>query len=409
MTADRFDDLLARALAAGAIPPEATEDERARLASLLQAGAVLEQAGARTHLEASAAMPAARARFERFLAGERQRALPAAPPRPRRGFLGRILHPNRGLLLAGGAVAVGLIAIVGVFAGESLVTGTDTASAQVLMPNDYVQVQGVVKSITPQGSTTLVELQSEFADVKLVVSPDTSVVNGSGGQVSDIKAGEMLLVGGLVNPDQTVAAQTVAVSAQKQAAPQQSRLQALKKFMPNLQGRVILLAVSKDGSTARVLIQAPNGTRYIVNVYPRTAERLLTASSTVIGANVLVSEGEVPNDGIFALSESATPAAASGCPVTAATSRPAFVGVCGVIAARMGNVIFVIDANRVTHRVVITAQTRFLLGESGLTRASVREGKSVVGHTIAVTGGYGADGRVIANVVVVGKLFSPAR
>lgn len=409
MTADRFDDLLARALAAGAIPPEATEDERARLASLLQAGAVLEQTGARTHLEASAAMPVARARFERFLAGEPQRALPAASGQHPRGFFGRLLHPNRGLLLAGAAVAVGLIAIVGVFAGQSLVTGTDTASAQVLMPNDYVQVQGVVKSVTPQGSTTLVDLQSEFADVKLVVSPDTSVVNGSGGQVSDIKAGEMLLVGGLVNSDQSVAAQTVAVSAQKQAAPKQSRLQALKKFMPNLQGRVILLAVSRDGSTARVLIQAPNGTRYIVNVYPKTAERLLTASSTVIGANVLVSEGEVPNDGIFALSESATPAGASGCPVTAVTSRPAFVGVCGVIAARKGNVIFVIDANRTTHRVVITTQTRILLGESGLTRVTVREGKSVVGHTIAVTGGYGADGRVIANVVVVGKVFTPAR
>ena len=419
MTTSRFDALLAQALATGTIPAEATAAERGELEPLLRTGAILEQAGATAAEEASTAMPIARARFERFLAAQAETA--AAPAvatfPPRLGFFGRLIHANRGLLLAGGAVAIGLLAVVAVLGSQSFLTGTDTADAQVLTPDDFVQVQGVVSSVSLSNGVRTVTLQSEFGNVSIVLSDQTSIVEDQADAAPNlIAAGDRVLVGGIVGTDRSISAQTIAVTAMQTAPPKQSKAQQLKKLLPNLAGRVVLLAVANDGQSAHVLIEAANGKRYNIDVDAATAARLLTASSTVLGTNVSVNEGATPNDSIFGLTLSGpaatTPVAgstpstsAAGCPLVAA-ARDGFAGVCGVIVARDSNVLSVVDSSGQVHRVVIRATTRILLGESGLTVKSIRQGDTVIGHTIVVSGGLdGPNGRIVADLVVVGKQF----
>ena len=82
MTPDRLDDLLGRSLDTGAIPADATPEERAELAPLLARGAELRQNGSIVRTEADASMPTARARFQRHL--EAQRPSPAPMPVPDR-------------------------------------------------------------------------------------------------------------------------------------------------------------------------------------------------------------------------------------------------------------------------------------------------------------------------------------
>ncbi|MGH2632683.1 MAG: hypothetical protein ACRDG3_04665, partial [Tepidiformaceae bacterium] len=288
--------------------------------------------------------------------------------------------------------------------------------AQVLVPDDFVQVQGVVSAIAvPNGVRTLT-LQSEFGAVDVALSDQTSIVQDeTGTEAGPLAVGDTLFVGGVVGGDKSVAAQTVAVTAVQAKPPRQSKALQLKKLLPNLQGRVVLLAVSNDGRSAHVLIEAANGTRYNIDVDAAAAARLLTASATALGARVSVTDGTTPNDGIFDLTldtageatpgPGSTPAVASpaGCPLVPA-ARAGFAGVCGVIVSREGNVLNVEDGSRTIHKVVIRVTTRILLGESGLTAKSIRQGDTVIGHTIVVSGGLdAANGRIVADLVAVGK------
>lgn len=413
MTIDRFDALLARALATGLIPEEATEAERAQLEPLLRTGAILEQAGARTNREASASMPIARARFERFLVAETQKATPSpSAATPRAGFFSRIAHANRGLLLAGGAVAIGVVAVLAVFGSQAFLSGTQTADAQVLVPDDFVQVQGIVTAVANPGAAETLTLQSEFGKVTVALSESTSIVeDGSGAAPGSIAVGDTVVVGGVVGSGSDVAAQTIAITAMQAKPPRQSKALQLTKLLPNLQGRILVLAVASDGQSAHVLLEAANGTRYYFAVQPEAAARLLTASATALGARVSVTNGVNPNDSIFDLdlepAASSTPAPgaseASSCPRVSA-AQPAFAGVCGVVLSRQGNVLDVVDSSHVVHKVVIRPSTRILLGESGLTARAIRAGDSVIGHAIVVSGGLeGSTGRVVADLVVVGK------
>jgi hypothetical protein len=416
MTTDRFDSLLARALATGTIPPEATAAERAELEPLLRTGAILEQAGAETAREASTSMPIARARFERFVVAESQKAgLGGVAARPtRRGIFGRLAHSHRGLLLVGGAVAVGLVAVIAVFGTQSLFSGTETADAQVLVPDDFVQVQGVAGSVSLVDGVRTVTLQSEFGNVSVLLSADTSVVRDQTNATSDsIKPGDSLLVGGVVGAGDAVDAQTVAVTAAQSSPPKQSKALQLKKLLPGLRGRIVLLAIANDAKSAHVLIEAANGKRYNVNVDAATAGRLLTSSANALGASVSVNDGASPGDDVFGLtvdgSDGAGTSLSNGCPLVS-EARPGFAGVCGVIVARKGNVLSVMDSSRTLHEVSIRPATRILLGESGLTAKSIRQGDTVIGHTIVVTGGLDASGsRIVADLVVVGKKFDRAQ
>jgi hypothetical protein len=404
----RTDDLLARALSSGEIPPEASEAERAELAPLLAAAARMKPNRASIEREAAAAMPIARARFERFVETRHQQAAPLFAEAPRGGFLGRLVRGNRLALSLGGAVAVAAIAIVALFGSQALLSGTETANA--LSADDYVQVQGVVSSATTSGDQQTVLVNSELGAVTVLLSPSTSTVDETNPDgAASLKAGDTVLVGGVVTavtPRREIAASTVAISQASIAAPRQVKLKELKKLLPNLQGRIGVLSVAKDGHSARVLIEAASGERYIVRVDGATAEALLRRSSTAIGTEVSVSDGDVPNDGVFALEEVGTAGGASAAPsAVPGAARPglAFAGVKGVIAGREANVVEVIDADRKTVLVTIRANTRILFADSGLTLADIGRPGPLMGHTVAVSGGIDArTGRISADVIVIG-------
>lgn len=328
---------------------------------------------------------------------------------PRRGFLGRMLMGNRLVMSLGTAVAVAAIAIVAVFASQGLLSGTETANA--LSADDYVQVQGVVSSATTSGDQQTVQLSSELGPVTVLVSPDTSTVDETTPNgVAALKAGDTVLVGGLVtavSPTREIAASTVAISQASATPPTQVKLKVLKKLLPNLQGRISVLSVAKDGKSARVVIVAASGERYVVRVDGKTAESLLQGAATAVGAEVSVNDGAVANDGVFSLTVVGAPGRPSA---VSGAARPGltFAGTKGVIVGREANVLQVVDADRKVVLVTIRANTRILLGTSGLTLADVgRAGQGlVIDHTVAVSGGIDArTGRIDADVIVIGPKF----
>ncbi len=419
----RIDDLLQQAIVTGAIPPEATEAERAELAGLLGGAAALRTGRRDMEAEADATMPIARARFERFLAAQ-PGAVASRPvtvaSRPHPGILARVFRAHRGLALSGAAVAIGLLAVVALFGSQALLSNTDTASAQVLSADDYVQVQGVVRSSTTNGDQRTVALDSPVGLVQVTLASDTSVVDDQNAvDASTIKPGDQLLIGGVALNNHAIAAHTVAVSQPTNAALRRVKLKALTKLLPNLEGKVSLLTISKDGSKARVLIDAPNGNSYIVNIDVAAAEELLRLSSTALGAQVRVNAGANVKTAIFALAltspaptsaRTATPdaprspasAGAKRPDASAAGGKPSFVSVKGVITGRAGP-LFQIETRDGVLTIQVRAETRRLVGNSGLTRADIGNPDSVIGHLVTVTGGLDPKtGRVIADLVVVG-------
>ncbi len=428
----RLDDLLQEAIARGAIPSEATEAERAELQPLLRAAQAAAQDRARVEDEATASMPIARARFERFVAAQQA---PAAPVRgavvsePKPGWMGRLLKGHRGLVLSGAAVAIGLLAVIAVSGSQLLLSDTETASAQVLSPDDYVQVQGVVKDVSGSGDTRTITLDSALDSVKVTLNAETSVVDeDSTVEVSAINAGDQLLVGGVVGTNRQVTANTVAVSQARNAAPKVIKLKKLQKLAPNLEGRVALLAVSKDGQRANVLVDAADGHRYLVQVDAKTTETLVRLSSA-LGARVRILPGDNPKDAVFALTltdeagtsptpERTSTPAPSPSPTKVAggaarpdagesTGKPTFVTVRGIVVAREANVLQVLTL-RGRVAVAIRPATLRLWGESGITANETGNPDVVIGHTVSVTGGVDArTGRVVADTIVVGPRPRP--
>ena len=425
----RIDDLAQQAITTGIIPPEATAAERAELEGLLGSAASMRAERSRVEADADASMPIAMARFERFMAAQ-QAAAPSrtvAVTRPRDGFLGRIFAVRRGLALSGAAVAIGLLAAVALFGSQALLSSTETASAQVLSPDDYVQLQGIVQSTTTNGDVRTVNLDSALGHVQVTLSAETSVVDEQNAvDPGTIKAGDQLLVGGVAVNNHAVTAHTVALSQQAKTAPRQVKLKALSKLVPNLEGRVSLLSIAKDGSKARVLIDARNGDRYVVNVDVATAEALVGLASTALGTEVRVDAATDAKQANFRLAVTSpqasspvpertvtpeprpTPTVAGASPpvkrpdASAAAGKASFVTVRGVMTSRNG-ILFQLETKDGVVTVQLRPETRRLIAESGFTRAEVGNPDAVIGHSVMVTGGLDPKtGRVIADLVVVG-------
>jgi hypothetical protein len=424
----RIDDLLQRAIVTGAMPAEATEAERAELAELLSGVAAVRTVRRDVEAEANATMPIARARFERFMAAPQAPALSrpvVIATRARAGVLGRLFGAHRGLALSGAAVAIGVLAVVTLFGSQALLSNTETAAAQVLSPDDYVQVQGVVQSTSVNGDVRTVNLDSPLGTVQLTLSNETSVVDEQNAlDAATIKPGDQLLVGGVAVNNHAITAHTIAISPQPKPAPQQVKLKALSKLVPNLEGRVSLLTISKDGTKARVLIDAANGERYVVNVDVAAAEELLRLSSTALGTQVRVNAGTDAAKAVFRLAVT-SPAPASPSPDRSVTSVPTpagspanggakrpdasaaagktgFVTLRGVVTGRSGT-LFQLETSEGVLTIQVRAEARRLVGDSGLTRADIGNPDAVIGHAVTVTGGLDPKtGRVIADVIVVG-------
>lgn len=442
MAAEHIDELLQQAIAAGAIPEAVTPAERAELEQLLEGVPLLRAATGAARQEARAAVPSARARFERFVAAAAPPAAAPAPAasRPKGGLLSALLAMGRGPRMAAMAAAVGVVALVAVVGAQVLTNDVGTAEAQVLTPGDYVQVQGVVSSATASGDTLDLKIQSAFGDLLVDVGQDTSIVDDAQAQdSSSLKEGDTVLVGGVVGKDLRVRAQTLALAGKAQPAPVRAAIKRLTALRLELVGRVLTFTLAPDGK-GKVLIEAANGEWYLVPVDARSVQKLLERAN-VLGATVRVTPAGVGAATGFALdvgpqpspaapSVSATapaaPTAAGGTPVRptpapavsgsqparpdagAGDGEPSLVSISGVILSREANVLRV-QTERGVVRVRIKADTIVLVGESGLTVESVRKGETVIGHTIRVHGGLDVrTGAVVADTIVVGPK-PPAR
>lgn len=427
MNTDRIDELLAEALATGSVPSGVTAAERAEMERLLETTATLQSVRATVNAEASATMPTARARFERHIAAAGAAARPTAIPstapltleRPkRRGFFVGLFALNRGFAATMSAAAIGLIAVLAVFLSQNAFQSVETASAQVLTPGDYVQVEGVVS----EAKDGRVSVHSEFGDFDFAISSDTSIVSGeASGSASSVEPGASVLIGGLVGKNRVVAASTVAVSTMTRIEPTRLKLVQLKELRPNLVGKVTLLTISPDGTKGRVHIDTGDGQRFVVPVDGQSAEELIQRFSTAIGAKVEVGAAVDSKPGTFRLRVQDTPPPASP-PVSPAVTRPAgsppvptaapgvtndpasprFVDVRGVILGRVGNT-FRVQTLRGPVVVELRRTSRILPGQSGLTVEAILKGETALGHEITVTGGLdAATGHVIIDVAVLG-------
>lgn len=423
----RIEDLLEQSLSTGTIPEEATAAERAELEELVPAARTLRDGRHAIDAEASRSLPIARARFERFVAANQQPVAVRAQAVsvPRRGLFSRLFDVHRGVALAGAAVAIGLLGVVALVTSQALLSNTETASAQVLFPDDYVQVQGTVQSLNGTGDARTVSLDSPAGRIDIALSGETSVVDEQTTiDPATIKVGDQLLIGGVAVDGHTVSAQTVALSRAKPAAGT-PRLKLLSRLAASLEGRVSLLTISRDGTTARVAIDGVNGERYVAKVDVATAEELLRLSSTALGAIVRANAQADPKAPIrLALTSpspsspvperTVTPDVTQGAPAAGTVTRPdaatvagkaSFVTVRGVVIGRNGNLLS-LETARGLVTVVVRPTTRRLAGDSGLTVADLGNPDAAIGHTATVTGGLEArTGRVVADLIILGPRF----
>ncbi|MCC6382856.1 MAG: hypothetical protein IT304_10125 [Dehalococcoidia bacterium] len=394
----RFQDLLAEALAIGRVPDDASDDERTRLAELLETASTLRAAATTVRAEATAALPHARARFQRHVVASRQAsfARPAAVLKPARRAWWSVFVAHRGLALGGAAVALALLAVVATFALQS--AGGNVETAQALNPGDYVQFEGVVETTgTAAGGRSLQLQTADLGAVTVDLAADTPVVAGEA-QIdsSALAPGKAVVVAGVVGQNRRVAASALTVSAQTPVAlPRKVPFKKLERLLPGLEGRIVTFAVA-SGTRASVILEAADGNRYLLAVDEQSAQRLL-ALVTVLGARVAVSRDAASPAGTFSLAVTEEPDAATG-------GRLSLSGVEGVVTARNGTTFTVLTRGRGPVEVVIRPATRILVTRNAVDQARFVSGKDPgVGHVVVVSGVLdSASGRLTAGLVIVG-------
>ncbi len=402
MTPDRIDDLLQRALASGRLPDDATEAERAEIAPLLAASGALKLNSARVAAEANAAMPTARARFQRHLQAQApvpvRQAVQAVAPVPRPGMFGRLLGVRT--MALGSSVAV--MAIIAIVALVVLQPFSNVETASALTVDDYVQVEGVVS--TTDGATVTVQ-SSTLGNLDIAISDLTSVSNDQGTvEAASLKAGDPVLISGIVTAKRAIAASNVAVAQNTGTTTVESRPKAalLKAFRQGLEGKVTVLALSPDGARARVLLVTKNES-LLVDVDPKSMDQFLAQTPRTIGAQVRVVEAPDLPKGVFRL-QLVDQTGGTTTPGTS-SAAPQFQNIRGVVVSRRADILMV-RTDRGTVPVVLKLTTSIRFGSSGLTAQDIRAGESVVGYEVAVSGNLDAASgrRVIATlIVVIGK------
>ena len=398
MIADRLDLLLERALAEGAIPVDASAAERAELERLLAASDTLLAARASIQAEVEIALPVARARFERFLAAEAPRSAGAASPP---------LHWRRRLAawLGGGflgvprfAAVAGPVAAVMLFAVILAIRGSFGAveTAVALESGDYVQFEGTVAGVRPAGEDLEVDVRSG-AGRFLVLIPPAAVLKDAGGEelpATNLKAGAVVLVDGLVEAGK-VHATTMVLGEHRPAAP--AKLTRLAELRGTVSGTVLLVRLAKSGTRGEVVVLTDDGQRVIVPVSGGSVEDLLHRFATALGERI---EVRSVSGGVFRL-ETAGGGDGQQAP-TPRAGRPALIASRGLVMSLSGERLQIRTLDSVVD-VAITSQTRFLAERSGLAPAEVRDGRAVLGHTVAVTGHRDPRaGILIADLVIVG-------
>ncbi len=421
MASERIDRLLDDALATGAIPSAATPEERAEVERLLGAAGALRISRAQAEQEAAGSMPVARARFERFMASAGSAAPPERRGRIGAGLFGWLFVAHRTMGTAATAAAIAIVATVALFVSQNAFNGVETATAQVLTPGDYVQVGGVVAGATGVGEQRTVKVSSEFGDVEVALSSITSVVDDDAARdPSSIKKGDTVLVSGLVQKDRTIAAQTLAVSAETAPPPPKPRIRELKSFRPGIVGRVVFVSLGEDGQKARAVLDV-RGELLLVRINERSLRILLQGGSSPLGIFVAVGQDPGLPPGVFTLALTDAPGSTRPSPTpegkatvtaspeatrpsTGETATPApplkFTGFKGIVLGRQGNIVQVESAKGVV-KVVVRLETRLVIAGSGLARETLTSTEAIVGHEVTISGSL-VEGRVIADLIVFG-------
>lgn len=392
MSTDRLDELLERAASGAELPTDMTQAERAELESLVAEANSLRTTAGVVEDEAAASLPAARARFERFMAAREGETTVAPAPR---GWFRRV--PRRGVMLIGAAAAIGVIAAGGVFAFQAAFSTTSSADAEVLAPDDYAQVQGVVTGIEHADATTTLHVESAFGVVNVTVGPATAVERDTAAtSPAAISAGELVSVSGVAGTARTLTADAVAIESAGGSQLVSAPVSQLRRLGTPLEGKIVAFAVSPEGTQARVLVRT-GGKYYVVPLEGAAVARLLTRSANALGTDVTVNNGTSAADGVFGL------VLGGG---AQQPGMPSAMGIRGVVVARRGNELEVAVSRDARYTVVVGPSTRIILAKSGLQRSDVRTGDAVVGHVLSVAGARDeSKGRIAAELVVVGERY----
>ena len=356
--ADPMDNLLDEALRTGQVPPHGDAAARAELEAALRAATLLRAARSEAERETAPARAAARARFERYVAAQRPLSTPARPePRLRRRWR---LQGNAALALAGLAAVFALVVLAALILPRRG-DGGGVQTALALAPGDYAEVQGIVREVKSDGSSTLL-LDSSVGPLQVSLADGSLAPGGPAAQ-----PGASVVVAGVVGGDgATIAASSLAGST--------------------AEGRPALPIARTT------LLRTGEGDQLLVPLGNAAALRALEEGLGV-GATVRVSRPPAGETG-FVLE-----------PVGAAGARSA-TAIMGVVSASEGNQL-VLTTPRGEVRVLVTAATRVILGESGLTRQQVRQG-DLVGRRVVATAAPRPRGQLlVAQVLAVGALSQP--
>ncbi len=393
MTPDRLADLLQRALETGVIPPEADPAERAELEALLAARGELRAVREAVAREADAAMPAARARFQRHLAAHRPAPVDVRTTRARSSLAARLLAGRR-LQFAGSMAALLLVALVALLAARPF---QGAREVQALGVDDYVQLSGVVTESAPDrvvitspdlGPVTVAASGAAFLDasgVTLQAPPPPGAAVIVTGVVRDARKGRIAVDG-----------QALAIAAVDLPAGNHRPLDRLRALPEMPEGMLALVAIGRDGRDGRAIVILPDGRRALVQVDAGSLEQVVAATGSPLGTRVRIADH---NGGPFRLERLAGddahhgggPGAHRGLARIAGTIR---------LASPDG---FTLETATGAVNVRLRPGFRILPGESGLSVAEIRAGASLDGYSAAVAGGFDPrTGTFIATVVVLG-------
>ncbi|GIW13526.1 MAG: hypothetical protein KatS3mg062_0965 [Tepidiforma sp.] len=393
MTADRLDDLLERTLAGGAIPPDASDDERRALEPLLAARAELLAARSAVDTEAAESMPAARARFQRYLAAQRPVPVETRVVTARSSLLQRLIGGRR-LSLAGSLAALLLVAAIALFATRPF---QGAQEVQALGVDDYVQVAGTVSS----ASDTTLQLQSPDLGAVTVDASASTVVDAQGNVVGRLpRPGEQVIVSGTVRDARAgrvaIAGQALALGAAIDIGSP-SRFERIDSLPAAREGTLTLIAIDRDGRKGRAIVLLADGRRALVDVDPVSLGQVVAESGVPLGKRVRLGDGDGPGFNLERVDGDEGPGHPEG-----EGRGHGFIRLTGTVT-RVAPDHLTLQVGDTTVTVRRPPGVRVLPGESGLSLADLRNGASFEGYTATVAAAIDPrDGTAIAALVVLG-------
>ncbi|QFG03494.1 serine/threonine-protein kinase [Tepidiforma bonchosmolovskayae] len=394
MTPDRLDDLLQRALETGVIPPEADPAERIELEALLAARGELRAVREAVAREADAAMPAARARFQRHLAAQRPAPVEVRTVAARPSFVVRLFGGRR-LQFAGSLAALLFVALVALLATRPF---QGAQEVQALGVDDYVQLSGVVTESAPDR----VVISSPDLGPVTVAASGAAFLDAAGvAQQTPPAPGAAVIVTGIVRDARkgriAVDGQALAVAAA--ALPNgdgrpADRLRALPQVP---EGTLALVAIGRDGRDGRAIVILPDGRRALVDVDAGSLGQVFAATGSPLGTRVRIADR---NGGPFMLER--LPGGEGPDHDGKNGGHPGLTRLTGTIRSTTPDG-FTLETARGPVAVRLPPGFRILPGETGLSVAEIRAGTNLNGYSAAVAGGFDPrTGTFIAAVVVLG-------